>query len=55
MKRKFELDTFQEKEFPLYGGYNPDRKRRDFHTEDHFIVPWELKHEQTKKVAKVWE
>ncbi|HYQ57747.1 MAG TPA: hypothetical protein VEP89_10410 [Draconibacterium sp.] len=55
MKPKLRFDFNSEKEYSEYKGYPPERKERDFHVTDHFIVPWELAHDKKKDTAKKWE
>lgn len=55
MKREFEFNYYLESEYPDNNGYFTKKKERIFHCEEHFVVPWELAHDESKDSAKVWE
>ncbi len=57
MMRKFRFSSQYEKEYRVYKEYPPMKKQHNFHTEEHFVVPWELNHDEEKfsAKAKAWE
>lgn len=57
MKRKFEFNYSFEREYPLYKDYPPMKREHNFHTEERFVVPWELDHNVEEYTAKTksWE
>ncbi|WP_319267621.1 hypothetical protein [uncultured Draconibacterium sp.] len=56
MKRTTKFESYSEKEYPVYMDFqNVKKKERDFRSEEHFVVPWELSHDEKKYTAKSWE
>ncbi|WP_297093561.1 hypothetical protein [uncultured Draconibacterium sp.] len=57
MMRKFKFSSYSEKEYRVFKEYPPMKRQHNFHTEEHFVVPWELSHEDEKFSAKAraWE
>lgn len=57
MMRKLKFSSYSEKEYRVFNEYPPMRKQHNFNTEEHFVVPWELNHDEEKfsAKAKAWE
>lgn len=57
MKRKIQFRSHFESEYHEFKEYPPMRRDHNFHTEEHFVVPWELEHSEEKCIAKAkaWE
>lgn len=59
MTRKFKFSSYSEREYSVFKEYPPMKKQHNFRTEEHFVVPWELNHDEekfsAKAKAKAWE
>lgn len=58
MNHKIKFNSYYyEKEYRAYVGYVPKMKEHNMHTNEHFVVPWELDHDEEKysAKAKAWE
>ena len=57
MMSKFKFGFYSEKEYCVFKEYRPIKKQHLFHSEEHFVVPWQLHHDEEKYTtkAKAWE
>ena len=57
MMRKFQFSSYSERQYREFKEYPPTKRQHDFRTEEHFVVPWELDHEEEKYSvkARAWE
>ncbi|QIA08591.1 hypothetical protein [Draconibacterium halophilum] len=57
MIRDFKFSSYSKEEYRVYKNYPVMKKKNNFHTEEHFVVPWELDHDMEKYSgkAKSWE
>ena len=57
MMSKFKFGFYSEKEYCVFKEYRPIKKQHHFHSEEHFVVPWQLHHDEEKYTTKTkaWE
>ncbi|WP_320112260.1 hypothetical protein [Draconibacterium orientale] len=58
MKRTGKFESYSENEYPVFMDFRTlKKKERNLHCEEHFVVPWELNHNEEKfsAKAKAWE
>ncbi|WP_321995487.1 hypothetical protein [Draconibacterium orientale] len=58
MKRTDKFEPYSENEHPVFMDFQTFKKKeRNLHSEEHFVVPWELNHNEEKfsAKAKAWE
>lgn len=55
MIQRFKFSSYKEERYQVVKQYPSLKKERDFHTEEHFVVPWELNYDKKEYSDKEWE
>lgn len=55
MIKRVKFSSYSEKGYYEVKQYPPLKKKHNFHTEEHFVVPWELNHDKKEYAQNEWE